>query len=718
MIVHLAIRHCDTEPFVEDMISFVNVLFGETVLDISYHIFKNLFPPSKCITRHYFCPDCEIPIGSSEEMKGVKLKKCHKCHKNVNVGSVDCGNYFITLSLREQIEAFLARPDVKLVDHKRRTSDFISDIFDGEMYKTIRNVLGQQISNILTYTFNTDGVRVHKSTKNSMWPILLYINEVIPDQRFQVDNVILAGVWFGTSAPNMALFMKPFLVQALDLAKNGVRLIKPNGAVEIFHVFPLDCSLDSVAKAKVLCQKQFNGEFGCLYCTHPNNATVEGSCHQKFYDTSTSYPLRTEEQVITDMNEADNREREGTLKNDSVNGFLGLSVLLTLSGLLKDFPMNTYHIVWSTVIDYLHNVLEGITSDLLEMYLLLLDGVGLDRLNERLQNISPPKAMTRKPRPLSGKSEKIYWKAKEYRSFLLYYCLPCLEDLLPVKHFNLLKLLVNAMHILLSDNITARAYSEAKSALSQFVAGFQKLYGLSRVTYNLHLLSHLCDLVYKMGPLWSYSNFVFESCNGRLVKLIRGTRSIINEIAVKYTKIQNIPSAISRNPISSAALEFCNNVFGFKYLKSGTEVGEMFVTGSFSLVDIDDQESSILKASDITVIDNQVKFYNRVIRNGIVYCSKSYTKARVYNDSCVILADGRYAFIDKILITAAGKLVCLIIPIRTSGNIIPPIVRCTQDCFAPFQIVPFDSVSRKCVFISVADNKRFICNIPNFYERD
>lgn len=92
------------------------------------------------------------------------------------------------------------------------------------------------------------------------------------------------------------------------------------------------------------------------------------------------------------------------------------------------------------------------------------------------------------------------------------------------------------------------------------------------------------------------------------------------------------------------------------------------------------------------MIDNQVKFFNRVIRNGIIYCSKSYPRARVYNDSCVILTDGRYAFIDKILFTAAEKLVCLITPIRTSGNIIPPIVRCTHDCFGPFEIIPFENL--------------------------
>jgi len=68
MILHLAIRHCHTEPFVIDQIEFVNTIFGMNVLDISYHIFKELFPSSKGIVKHYFCPDCQISLGSDKDL--------------------------------------------------------------------------------------------------------------------------------------------------------------------------------------------------------------------------------------------------------------------------------------------------------------------------------------------------------------------------------------------------------------------------------------------------------------------------------------------------------------------------------------------------------------------------------------------------------------------------------------------------------------------------
>ncbi|KAJ1528915.1 hypothetical protein ONE63_007284 [Megalurothrips usitatus] len=249
IILHLAIRHCHTQHFVEDLIAFVNILFGTMVLDISYHIFKNLFPSSQEILRHYFCPDCEIYLGSGETLKGVKEKVCSGCKKAIDVSSVDSGNYFISLSVKEQIEALLKRPDIKLIDHKDRLVDGIRDIFDGDIFKKCHR-LGIAIEQVLTLIFNTDGVRVHNSTKNTMWPILAYINEIVPEQRFQTDKVLLCGLWFGRSAPNMALFLKPFMNQLLQLSETGVTNCKSDGTVVKYHVFPIGCSVDSVAKPK------------------------------------------------------------------------------------------------------------------------------------------------------------------------------------------------------------------------------------------------------------------------------------------------------------------------------------------------------------------------------------------------------------------------------------------------------------------------------------
>lgn len=100
---------------------------------------------------------------------------------------------------REQIKALLERPDVKLINLNDRQVEGISDIFDGHIFKT-RTELGVPIEDILTIIANTDGARVFESTPHSMYPIIAHLNEVVPEQRFQVDNVILCGLRFGRSA--------------------------------------------------------------------------------------------------------------------------------------------------------------------------------------------------------------------------------------------------------------------------------------------------------------------------------------------------------------------------------------------------------------------------------------------------------------------------------------------------------------------------------------
>lgn len=47
---------------------------------------------------------------------------------------------------------------------------------------------------------------------------------------------------------------------------------------------------------------------------------------------------------------------------------------------------------------------------------------------------------------------------------------------------------------------------------------------------NVHLLIHICDCVKMWGPLWCYSCFTFETMNGHLKKLFHGTRDMTKQV--------------------------------------------------------------------------------------------------------------------------------------------------------------------------------------------
>ncbi|KAJ1519111.1 hypothetical protein ONE63_011352 [Megalurothrips usitatus] len=466
----------------------------------------------------------------------------------------------------------------------------------------------------------------------------------------------------------MCMFLEPFVHEVVELGQNGVHRTLSNGASVKCPVFPLMFSLDSVCKLKVVCQRQFNGRMGCLYCYHPNDTTVPTlNQNQKFYDQESVYGLRTEEEVVRDMMEADRLQQEGMLGSNSVNGFLGVSVLLKFTDLLDSFSRCPFNIVWGFSIDYMHAALEGVASDLFNIIGNILTPAQLHALDEHLQKITPPQEMTRRPKSFSARG---YWKAKEFRAVLLYYILPCLDGVLADKYYSNLKLFVNSMHILLSDFITRDKLTEAATCLDNFCVGYQRLYGMVNVSYNLHVCRHFTQQVKQYGGLWCYSNFVFESGNGYLLRLVRGTKSVANEIAVKHSTVKVASKVIAGdNGVSKSAIEFCSQILKREYPKE-VAADRAPLLLSQSCAKVSERETVMLRESNVTVSgDNDVSYYNRVIKDGIVYCCKSYTKAKVYDDSCVQLEDGGFVVIDKFVKSESSELLCIVKPLRIAHGI-------------------------------------------------
>ncbi len=79
--------------------------------------------------------------------------------------------------------------------------------------------------------------------------------------------------------------------------------------------------------------------------------------------------------------------------------------------------------------------------------------------------------------------------ANELRAWLLYYSLPCLEDILPKTYLDHFALLVEAIHNLLKESISKEQIEWAKSCLDLFYKYFERLYG--RLSQSLqHTIFH------------------------------------------------------------------------------------------------------------------------------------------------------------------------------------------------------------------------------------
>ena len=57
--------------------------------------------------------------------------------------------------------------------------------------------------------WNANGVPLFKSSKISIWSFFLVINELKPSLRYKSENMVFAGIWYGTRKPEPTLFLEP-----------------------------------------------------------------------------------------------------------------------------------------------------------------------------------------------------------------------------------------------------------------------------------------------------------------------------------------------------------------------------------------------------------------------------------------------------------------------------------------------------------------------------
>ena len=112
-----------------------------------------------------------------------------------------------------------------------------------------------------------------------------------------------------------------------------------------------------------------------------------------------------------------------------------------------------FDIIKGIAVDYMHCVLLGVTKMLMTLWFnkayVAEDwnaSKRLDEVDKGLLNITPPNCISRTPRSII--KDFAHWKASEFRSFLFFYGIPCLWNILPDKYFQHFILLVEAIWLL------------------------------------------------------------------------------------------------------------------------------------------------------------------------------------------------------------------------------------------------------------------------------
>lgn len=220
----------------------------------------------------------------------------------------------------------------------------------------------------------------------------------------------------------------------------------------------------------------------------------------------------------------------------------------------------------------------------------------------------------------------------------------------------------------------------------EFTDLFEKYYGKTNVTMNIHLLRHLYDSVLNHGPIWSNSMFAFEQNNGQLIEKVHSKCHVILEIAEKYVQACSIESV-------------------------PTHKEKLIPRCLISSDKIDPDDLQIIQNSGMPV--ENVRFWCQLHINGVKFTSKLYTGATRTADYFVCLEMSQmgivkfffehkqilYAFIDEYEVV---KRVQHLLEVQS---------RCLDH-----NIYSVDFIEKKMIFMQFG-RKQIVTSIPNPFEK-
>ncbi|XP_067649897.1 uncharacterized protein [Haliotis asinina] len=651
------------------------------------------------------------------------------CSKKLNEeGSV---SGFIEIPIESQLQSMFKRPGfITSLVHKsrsrKRDEDTVEDICDGLQYKKL--VADGILKSVydLTLTFNTDGAKPFRSSKTSLWPIYLMINELPYAERRMPENMVLAGIWYGAKKPSMTGFLTPFM-KTLKGLEQGFVACTPDGEVECRAIL-IASTCDLPARACVCAMNQYNGQSSCVKCLQTGKVVKVGKGHTRVFPPNMDCldgPARSDNSVTRDALDA-------VRLKVPVNGIKGPSWFSYLT---------FFSFVHGTGIDYMHGVLLGVTKLMHSLWFAskhncqVFSVAGfIDKVNRRLLQIKPPNYMSRLPRSLMDSD---YWKASEWKYWLLFYAPTIMHDILMPEYYRHFLLLSESIFLLLQDSIKPSDIRHSKILLARFVAMFPVMYGESVMTLNVHQLLHLPDNVLNLGPLWCFSCFPFEDANGFLLKLFNGTQHIDKQIAHAVAVIQKMPELIPAIEKNSVAYDlYCRLKSKSKYKGTMLDPGIYLIGATKFLKQLSPEYAQAVKESVLSPFERLVTF-KRVKVDGDVYFSEAYRRVLLRN-SCTVLYESNsshmYGIIETFLQVSPvcrcedlsscvcvtrnlAMIRCLEVSDNYMGVSYIKEVKSTND--KKIIAVNLKALKRKCVFVKVHDSdSAFLCNVPNVLEKD
>jgi hypothetical protein len=265
-ILEYFVKHKSSWTEIEDILRLMNKIHKKNVIPPSKYLFLKNFKQGTKATFHYNCKNKECKRVTGIDSDAHQKYFVCECKTENFLNDAEVKTSFVTFSVKDQIKSLVDKyKDVLLVPKGNNMKSFpMKDVWQGKIHL---DLLKSKPNGFLSLTLNTDGMLILKSSKTSLWPVFICLNNLPLRYRFKMDNLICVGFHYDKSL-DMLQYLKPFTME--------LREINLNGGIETSHgklnVYNLLASLDAPAKAKLQNQKQFNAHFGCSYCKEPGQS--------------------------------------------------------------------------------------------------------------------------------------------------------------------------------------------------------------------------------------------------------------------------------------------------------------------------------------------------------------------------------------------------------------------------------------------------------------
>ena len=336
-------------------------------------------------------------------------------------------------SLKDAIARLLKRQGfLEKCEHWRKRislSDYLSDIYDGQVWSDFSTFLSQPYSWCLA--LNVDWFQPFSHICDSVGAIYLVILNLPRKERYKRENMILVGIIPGPKEPSLTInsYLTPLVYELKEFYKGViVPCISPDGKHirSVVIKLVLTCIVcDLPATRKVCGFVSFSGYRGCSRClkSFPTVSFGDGADYSG-YDRE-KWPERD----ITIHKQKSYEHRDSNTKADQKHIEKEFGIRYSV---LIELPY--FNPIKYAVIDPMHNLFLGTAKYCMQYWInkdiLSKNDIGI--IEKRVSSLIAPHNIGRLPNKIS--SGFAGFSADQWRNWTICYSSIALRDVLPRQH--------------------------------------------------------------------------------------------------------------------------------------------------------------------------------------------------------------------------------------------------------------------------------------------